>query len=318
MAEKPFQTYDEQITILQTKGLNIVSNIHTKALLQKHSYFNLIIGYKTPFKDESTGLYKKNCSIDDIHSLYMLDSALRSVFLKNILTVENYIKSLISYAFCEKYGNSQACYLDRQNYSFYNDVKTPIQSQHNCNINTLITKLKHILSNNTQYSYLKHQKERYENIPLWALIKASTMGVVASMYALLPQALQVNVSRCFVDINETMLVSMLDLLARVRNVCAHNERLYDYKYQKGLIPDTYVHQKLAIPQKKTQYVKGKKDLFAVVIALKYLLDKKEFASFFNELDESLERFHRQTSQIQAPQLQKLMGFPSNWKNIELL
>lgn len=35
--------------------------------------------------------------------------------------------------------------------------------------------------------------------------------------------------------DEGMLVQMLDLLARVRNVCAHNERLFDYKYQKRTI-----------------------------------------------------------------------------------
>lgn len=33
---------------------------------------------------------------------------------------------------------------------------------------------------------------------------------------------------------------MLDILARIRNVCAHNERLFNYRYKKGAINDTFM------------------------------------------------------------------------------
>ena len=68
-------------------------------------------------------------------------------------------------------------------------------------------------------------------------------------------------------------MQMLDLLARVRNVCAHNERLYDYKYRKGTIDDTKIHFNLDIKKEKGQYKKGKNDLFAVVIVFRYLLEQ---------------------------------------------
>lgn len=58
------------------------------------------------------------------------------------------------------------------------------------------------------------------------------------MYSFIPQKLQYSVSIEFQYVNEGMLIQMLDLLARVRNVCAHNERLYDYSYRKGTIDDT--------------------------------------------------------------------------------
>lgn len=66
-------------------------------------------------------------------------------------------------------------------------------------------------------------------------MKALTLGTVSKMYSFLPQKIQYKVSKEFDYISEGMLVQMLDLLARVRNVCAHNERLYDYKYQKSTI-----------------------------------------------------------------------------------
>ena len=102
------------------------------------------------------------------------------------------------------------------------------------------------------------------------MMKALTLGMVSKMYSFLPQNIQYKVSKEFDYVNEGMLTQMLDLLARVRNVCAHNERLYDYKYHKGVIDNTKLHEVLQIPKRKGQYVKGKKDLFAVVIIFKYM------------------------------------------------
>jgi len=108
------------------------------------------------------------------------------------------------------------------------------------------------------------------------------------------------------------------LLARVRNVCAHNERLYDYKYRKGTIDDTGVHIQLGIPKKKGQFIKGKNDLFAVVIVLKYLLDEDEFEGFVEELENLFDDLFNKTRIIQRTQVYKYMGFPENWSDIKMV
>ena len=135
------------------------------------------------------------------------------------------------------------------------------------------------------------------------------------MYSFLPQNIQSNISKEFLYVNEGMLVQMLDLLARVRNVCAHNERLYDYSYKKGTIDDTDIHRILQIKKKNGQYQKGKNDLFAVVIIFKYLLGEKEFVRFIGELDSEIEKLLGKTRCIQENQLLKRMGFPAEWKDI---
>ena len=112
-----------------------------------------------------------------------------------------------------------------------------------------------------------------------------------------------------------MLKQILYLLARVRNVCAHNERLYDYKYQKSTIDNTLIHELLSIPKRNEQYIKGKKDLFAVVIVFKYMLDIDEFENFILSLDDSIKKLFASTKVIQKSQLFRYMGFPDNWKDI---
>lgn len=256
--DKPFLTYEQQIEKLIDKGLTINDHDAAINLLKKHSYFALISGYKGPFKTKH-GIYKPHTSLDDIYSLYVFDDTLRTIILRNILIVEKHIKSLISYSFCKIYGEDQQHYLDATKYNY--------SRANQADINDLIGRLTKIASDPKDYSYIKHQLKQHGNIPLWVMMKALTLGTVSKFYSFLPQSIQSCVSIEFDYVTENELVRMLNLLARVRNVCAHNERLYNYRYHKGAIHDTYIHKYLNIPKPNVQYTKGKQDLFAVIIVM---------------------------------------------------
>lgn len=305
--DKPFMTYEQQIHKLKDeKGLEIADDAYALKLLKEHSYFALVSGYKIPFK-ATNGNYKPHASIEDIYSLYTFDDKLRALFLQYILKIEKHIKSLISYSFCDIYGEAQLHYLNATNYNY------TLQNQGE--VHELITRLTSITSNPNNYPYIRHQQTVHGNIPLWVMMKALTLGTVSKMYSLLPQNIQQLVSREFDYVHESMLTQMLNMLARARNVCAHNERLYDYRYNKGAIDNTHVHAALQIPMKKGHYQKGKNDLFAIVIVLKYLLEENAFSTFINELDNSINTLLGNVNILQRTQLYKYMGFPENWKNI---
>lgn len=304
--EKPFLTYAQQIAKLYEKQMVIEDEEYAIGLLKKYSYFGLISGYKKPFKSKS-GLYKDHVSIDDIYALYTFDDSLRNLLLQYILKIENHIKSLMSYSFCQENGAEQQHYLNATKYNYKSETQE--------DINELIRRLTAICQNPVNYSYIAHQKKNHQNIPLWVLMKALTIGTVSKMYSFLPQKIQASISKEFPFVDEGRLVQMLDLVARVRNVCAHNERLYDYRYHKGDIDDTAVHRNLGIHRKKGRYIKGKRDLFAVIIVFKYLLDEKDFEAFIKALQELLDRLFSQTSILQKTQMYKYMGFPENWHDI---
>ncbi len=306
---KPFMTYEQLLQKLkEEKKLGISDDDYAIKLLKEHGYFALISGYKGPFKQKD-GTYKLHVSIENIYALYLFDDALRTLFLQYILKIEKHMKSLISYSFCEAYGEEQQHYLNATKYNY-----TPVNQDA---VNELITRLSQITSDPKNYPYIKHQKKQHGNIPLWVMMKALTLGTVSKMYSFLPQSIQHNISKEFEYVHEGMLVQMLDLLARVRNVCAHNERLFDYKYQKGTIDDTYIHGALAIKKKKEQYEKGKNDLFAVVIVLKYLLNEDDFEKFVKKLEAIIKQLFSETRMIQETQLYKYMGFTQNWLDIRV-
>ncbi|MCM1268705.1 MAG: Abi family protein [Bacteroidales bacterium] len=304
--DKPFLTYEQQISKLTDKGLTISNPSKAISLLKKHSYFALISGYKSPFKSK-TGKYKMHTTFDDIYTLYTFDDTLRTIVFQNILRIEKHIKSLISYSFCETYGESQSQYLKAANYN---------QQINPSDIRDLIERLENITRDPRDYSYIRHQKNHHGNIPLWVMMKALTLGTVSKFYSFLPQNIQAKVSIEFDYVTESELVRMLALLARVRNVCAHNERLYNYRYYKGAIHDTYIHEYLEIPKQNGQYTKGKQDLFAVTIVLKYLLDEQEFSLFINNINMALETLLSSNRQLQKSQMYKYMGFPVNWTAIK--
>lgn len=307
---KPFLTYEEQIEKLRSpdKGLIITDDFLAKKLLRKISYFSLISGYKSPFK-QNDNHYKKGTRLEDIFALYTFDDNLRYILLKYILIVENHIKSLMSYTFTEQFGASQQQYLIATNYDYSDAIK---QNQ----INLLIIKLTEIISPPYDVRYIRHQAEKYGNVPLWVTIKAMTFGSVSKMYSLFTQSMQSKISKHFEGINESDLKRMLDLISRFRNVCAHNERLYCYKYNRGSINDCALHQKLSVAKNKNgQFKYGKSDLFALIISLKYLLDDEEFDEMNKKIICEVDSLFKKTNQIQMNQLLKYMGFPLNWKEI---
>lgn len=292
-SDKPFLTYNQQIKKLTDKGLMINDYDTALQLLKEHSYFALISGYQNPFKAKN-GMYKPHVTLDDVFALYSFDDTLRNTILSNILKVEKHIKSLISYSFCETYGEEQQHYLNATKYNY--------SAANQSEINDLIGRLSKIASNPKDYSYIMHQKQKHGNIPLWVMMKALPLGSVSKLYSFLPQNIQCKVSIEFDQITENELVRMLDLLARIRNVCAHNERLFNYRYNKGAINDTYIHKHLNIPKHNVQYQKGKQDLFAVIITLKYLLNENEFSCFIEEIHTALEKLLTSTRQLQRSQM----------------
>lgn len=276
-------------------------------MLKQNSYFALITGYKHLFKNKTTGKYKDGTKFEDIVALYEFDEGLRELFLKYLCQIERHIRSLMSYYFSEKYGESQNEYLDVNHYRY---TGAYIQK-----VNKLVSKLSDTVNNpDSPYEYIRHYVSRNHNVPLWVLLNTVTFGTLSKMYMFLKQDLQIKISSNFSNINESQLAKILSILSKYRNVCAHNERLFSHKVRES-IPDLLLHQKLAISKRGAQYIYGKSDLFSVVISMRYLIPREDFLNFKKELVFLIEGFKKRTNAIQEKDLLLSMGFPENWKKI---
>lgn len=304
---KPFLTYQQQIQKLMEEKHLIVNDVKfAMEKLHELGYFTLIGGYKAPFRDPMTRVYIENTTFEDIYALYQFDNQLRELFFQYLCQIEKRMHSLISYAFCEQYGELQNAYLNPENYNY------SIRNQNG--VNKLISIMERLANRNINYEYLVYQRRLYHNVPLWVLINTLTFGQLSKMYSFLPFHIQSKISRQFTRVNERELEQYLKVLVLYRNICAHNERLFSHKVYSE-IPNTILHQKLGIAQNGTQYVYGKKDLFSVVIAFRYLLPKEQFINFKHVLTKQIEKYLSQSQRISESKLLELMGFPQNWKMI---
>ena len=306
--QKIFLNYDQQINKLKDEKNLIISNIaYAKEILKQTSYYSLIGGYKDIFKNPTTKKYRDGTKFEDIVELYYFDEQLRQLFLRYLIKIENEIKSLVSYHFCEKYGENQKAYLNPQNYQYHG-------KKNQDDINRLIKILESYVKKPTDYPYINHAQKKYRNVPLWVLTNALTFGNISKMYMLLPQDIQAKVSRNYSYINESQLVSILTVMVKFRNVCAHGERLFTYRTTDS-IPNLPLHKKLSIPQRGIQYKYGKNDLFAVVIALRYLLNDASYKEFISAFRKQIDNYLKKHESISEGELYERMGLPQNWRNI---
>lgn len=305
---KIFLTYDQQIDKLKNeKNLQIDDTEYAKKVLRQTSYYSLIGGYKDIFKNSTTKKYKDGTRFEDIVELYYFDETLRQLFLKYLIKVENEVKSQVSYYFTEKNGENQKEYLDAGNYNY-------VGKKNQNDISRLIKILEGYVINPTDYHYINHAKRKHGNVPLWILTNALTFGNISKMYMLLTQDIQIKISKNYACINERQMTSILTVMVKFRNVCAHGERLFTYRTTDS-IPDLPVHRKLNIPQKGTQYIYGKNDLFSVVIALRYLLSDEWYKEFIKELKTLIDKYLNKNDSIEERELYEKMGFPKNWRTV---
>ena len=110
------------------------------------------------------------------------------------------------------------------------------------------------------------------------------------------------------------LLVYLPILSNYRNLCAHEDILYENKTNKE-IDDTIFHKLLNIEKVDNVYKYGKNDIFALVIIMKELLQKEEFKSMMFEIENAISTLDYNLKTISIEVVLDRMGFPPNWKQI---
>lgn len=305
--KKPYLTYSQQVAKLRDeKDLIINDEEYCRDMLCKIGYFSLIGGYKKPFRNPMTRKYIGETTFDDIVALYLFDQKLRSLIMEYICTIERKFSNAMSYGFCELYGEEQKHYLNPLNY----------KAKKASDVSKLISILTYNANVNTEHAYINHQRNTYKNVPLWVLLHALTFGQISKMYLYAIPQIKSRVCRQFTNINQRELEQYMKVLVLFRNVCAHNECLFSYKAYSE-IPDTLLHKKLNIATTGGHYDKGKVDLFAVFISVRYLLPKEDFLDLKNRFSILLRDYVKRSKRVTEEQILGYMGFPNNWKKMSL-
>ncbi len=306
MLEKQFKTLDEQIEIFKHKGLIIEDEKYAKEVLLRENYF-FLNGYRHLFyKSETEKKFISGTTFEELYSMFLFDRSFRNVLFKYLLVIENNLKSITSYQLSKKYGYKEKDYLKAKNFT-----QIPERQRQ---VNDLIKKMKRqIRINGSQHTATSHYVSHYGYIPLWILVKVLSFGVVSEMVSILKPEDQKDISNIY-GIETDDFISYLPILANYRNLCAHEDILYENRTQKE-ISDTIYHKILNIPRDEEGYIYGKNDLFALIIIMKQMLLKEEFKNMTFELDNIVQTLNYNLTSIKIDKVLNQMGFPLNWEEL---
>lgn len=305
--EKAFKTIDEQIELLQNRNLHIDDKDTAKEMLLNNNYYYLINGYKDLFlnKNSKKEKFTNGTTLEEIYSLYEFDRKIRIIFLEYILLIERKIDTYIAYEFSKNYGHKN--YLIPEIFNNSNKNKELILKF----INDINLEISHQYKNANKM--IMHYLDTYKYIPLWVLIRILSFGKVSKFYSFMKQKEQNNISRKFNIQSETLKVYLINL-GNVRNICAHDEKLYDVRLKKRINITDY-HRQLKLTRKDNKTAYATRDLFSVIIILKILLEKKMFNEFYSNIIEKIEELETRLFVIKIDKVLYKMGFPKNYRNL---
>lgn len=288
MSNKPFLTYQQQITLLQKKNVLISDKAFAKEVLSSISYYNIINGYKDIFEtyyddEDKLERFKNKVTLENLHYVYLLDNSFNNLLFKYIIYIENTLKTKLSYNVAMHIGQKQSEYCDFRKYTNNN----PLDRKE------VINKVTNEFSYNKNNKSIQHYKENHDHTPPWIAVKALYFGTVINWYKVLPPPLKENVAGEFLktttlesEEKKEFLVILFNLLHEYRNNIAHGSRTFlsnvSSELNKTLLLKI-VDSETLTSEDYDQDI-GKRDLFAVIISIAILInDPIVFRKYLKDL-----------------------------------
>lgn len=307
---KPFKTLDEQVDLLEKRGLTISNRQKTKHYLLQHSYYNVINVYSRFFQYEADK-YIDGATFDEIRAVHVFDSEIKSAFFKYLLECEKHFKSILAYRFSEIYGDTSFAYLKTSSF----DDKDLIQlSSTISQLSTTITKNLRKKESNA----IKHYNSNHHDVPLWVLVNQLTFGQVVYMYThfnnKLKNAIAHDVAhylenntgeKIIIEPNE--LQRFLFNLIDIRNCVAHNNMLFNFKSKNNVKYIPQLHKVEGI--EKTA---PRQNPFNCFIMMQALLEKDQYTLFHNTIRKRIRNLDHRIKVIPVDKIIGSLGFPTNW------
>lgn len=237
--DKPFRTIDEQIRILQSRGVETDSD--TAFVLGREGYYSVVNGYKDLFldreatRDAGCDTYAEGTTFSDIYRLFTFDRDLRLTMFRYFAEAEAALKTACAYEISRAHPNEVEPYLDPRNYRQ--------ERSYNKRVKRFVDELDGILHPKPhsgrlfKREYIEHYALRHDGVPLWVLTNFLMLGQTFKLYEYQTESMRNAIAKNFSEmytwthrekkrISEKRLRLAYDHIKDFRNICAHDERLF--------------------------------------------------------------------------------------------
>lgn len=223
---KPAYSVEQHLKVLEKRGLQIPDSDKALRYLKYIGYYRLT-GYCLPFQDNAAGdhSFLEGTSFDDVLNLYVFDRELRIHVLDAMERIEVAFRAAISNTMSLAHGPHW--YLDERHFGKRYGGKAKHTYDH--------AKLLREIGKADSIS-LRHYRKTYTDPiypPSWMVIESLSFGSCSMMFAHLKKAQIKLVSKEF-ELGPTLLISWIQGLVLLRNLCAHHGRIWNRKFSHRL------------------------------------------------------------------------------------
>lgn len=288
---KEFKSIDEQIKILQSRGLEIDDLYCAKDFLYKNNYYR-VSGYSLTLRKQN--VFSKTARFQNIIDIYEFDRDLRHILLKYIEIIEVTVKSIYAYEFSKEYGPTE----------HFNSAHFTNSEKHGEIINKAEQQKKARLAHE---AYLKHFVEDLkEDIPLWAYVDLLTISDISFLYAISEPTLKIAVAKAmgFEKRGDALLGRFMHSMTIIRNLCAHGSRLYNRLFEQKPWLSKNEKQLLILRSNGTI---DNSHLFGFVLIMKRLLAPGVFSELKKEISNLCQKYPFVNMQH--------YGFRNDWESV---
>ena len=278
---KTHLSYDEQITLLESRGLLVEDKALARRKLRHISYYRLS-AYFLPFQKEKD-LFVDGARFEEILHVYYFDKELRKIIFNAIETIEVNLRADIAYNLSKQTGAFG--YMEKENlnirYTDYLNLMQTIQRE----------------TYRSKEAFVTHFKKKYESdiLPIWMVVEIISFSTLSKFFKALKAEQETITST--LNVPPKVLKNWLHVINHIRNICAHHGRLWNKQFAiKALIPKK-------IPQFKD--VKNDK-IFMLIMILNHMFRHMDTGDgFLDKIKNLLETY---------PEIPlKALGFTQDWE-----
>ncbi|RRA50469.1 Abi family protein [Acidipila sp. EB88] len=290
-------TYEQQLELLESRGLLIPSRSEALHWLELIGYYRLS-AYFIPFKVHQENRFLPNMSFSMVIDLYQFDAKLRLLIMKSVDLIEIAARAALTYQLAHTIGPFG--YLQASSFSTLIPSPGAGFPAQGFDHKDFLARLQKEISLSKE-DFVAHYFKTYTSephMPIWMATELLTFGVVSKMVGEVPKSTRKQMARPY-RISQSQYVSWIRCLAYVRNVCAHHGRLWNREL--SIKPELL--KEWNVPDAEA----GR--LYSVCLVLFHLLGRIDPSFLWKEALEELIARHP-TANLTA------MRFPLDWQTQE--
>lgn len=281
MQLKPSLSIDDQLLLLQQRGMQFNDTCMAKEFLSNHNYYRLNIYFHKLMRMKN--VFSDGLRFEDVMGVYNFDQWLRNKLLFLLESVETRAKTELSYYLGMKYGSD----------CFY--------QEHPFNNHVIYTRIYENFQREKQFKYKEndpvvvHHEHFYGGYyPIWVIVEFLSFSSTSQLFYCLNEIDKKAIARERYKIDEAVLASWFHSLSVLRNICAH----YGYIFRRNI--PIKPRQLKEFPQSTND----QGNLFLFCLVLREISEKSHWQQFFQSFKEHSENL--------KPFSEVDYGFPDHW------